>query len=111
MFAFFDRDATSTVRYAQKHADKDTNLVLFFDSVILQQLIYRLSMRAACPAAGAKHTFAHFIETGGDAACSCFGFFRIFYPANPLVSGERRDAEPERFYFFVGRKSAVKIFR
>lgn len=68
-------------------------------------------MRAACPAAGAAHTFAHFIETGGDAARSCFGFFCIFYPANPLVSSEWCNVEPERFYFFVGRKSAAKIFR
>ena len=66
-------------------------------------------MRTTCPATGAAHAFAHFIETNSDATFSRLRFFRVFHPANPLVSREWRDIEPQYPRFFVGLDGSTKV--
>ena len=60
-------------------------------------------MGAAGPAARTAHAGLHFGATHLYAPSAGFGLFRICDPADPLVSGERRDAMPHVEHIGVGQ--------
>jgi hypothetical protein len=69
-------------------ADSDSSLLGSF------QLAVFLSMGATSPTTRPAHPFFEFGTHSLDPVTSCFPFFGIFNPANPLITRERRNILP-----------------
>jgi len=55
-----------------------------------------LAVGAARPATGAAFAGGEIFLGTGNATPSSVGFFSVFYPANPFVTGQRGDVFPLR---------------
>jgi hypothetical protein len=67
------------------------------------------SVRAAGPTARPAHSSTHLVEADLDAAFPGFFFPGGRYPADPLVSRQRRDIGPQAFRSGVGFDGFPKV--
>lgn len=84
-----------------------THELLLFVKVFLR---IRVSMQAARPAAGATFAFAQIFARTLDVFGSCFFFFDMRDPANPLIACDGSQAVPCFANGSVGNKSFFQVF-